>query len=119
MLSSFVQLMILLIHLEYHQKLKESFQIKVLPTFRPDNIIKTDDPEIFISYIRKLEQIAELKLKTLMLLLRAIDKRHKFFHDMGCRLSDHGLDRFYFTGFTHQKSTKFSGNCLTAKNICR
>ena len=32
-------------NLEHHQKLKDSFEIKVLPTFRPDNIIKTEDPE--------------------------------------------------------------------------
>jgi glucuronate isomerase len=30
--------------LEYHQKLKGSFEITVLPTFRPDNVVKTEIP---------------------------------------------------------------------------
>ena len=33
--------------LEHHKKLKDSFEIPVLPTFRPDNVVKTEDPEKF------------------------------------------------------------------------
>ncbi len=86
--------------LEYHQKLKTDFEIKILPAFRPDNIIKTEDPETFLSYIRKLEQVSGTEIHNFETLVQAIDKRHLFFDKMGCRLSDHGLDRFYFSGFT-------------------
>ena len=103
--------------LEYHQKLKEAFQIKILPTFRPDNIIKTDDPEIFISYIRKLEQIAGAEIKSFDALVEIIDKRHKFFHDIGCRLTDHGLDRFHFTGFTLSEVDSIFRKLLAGENI--
>ena len=34
-------------NLEHHLILKDTFEIKVLPTFRPDNVIKTEDPEKF------------------------------------------------------------------------
>jgi glucuronate isomerase len=87
-------------NLEHHLKLKNSFGIKVLPTFRPDNIIKTEDPGIFKTYIRKLELACGTEIYNFDGLLDAIDKRHMFFHKMGCRLSDHGLDRLYFTTFT-------------------
>ncbi|HZY24287.1 MAG TPA: glucuronate isomerase [Bacteroidales bacterium] len=103
--------------LEYHQKLKEAFQIKILPTFRPDNIIKTDDPEIFISYISKLEQIAGAEIKNFDALVEIIDKRHKYFHDMGCRLTDHGLDRFHFTGFTISEVDSIFRKLLDGENI--
>ena len=103
--------------LEFHQKLKEAFQIKILPTFRPDNIIKTEDPEIFISYIRKLEQIAGAEIKNLDALVEIIDKRHKLFHDMGCRLTDHGLDRFHFTGFTLSEVDSIFRKLLNGENI--
>ena len=86
--------------LEYHQKLKDTFDIKVLPTFRPDNVIKTDDPATFITYIRKLEQISGTEIQKFDTLVEVLEKRHLFFDQMGCRLSDHGLDRFYFTQFT-------------------
>jgi glucuronate isomerase len=35
-----------------------------------------------------------------------MDNRHKFFHEMGGRASDHGLDRFYFTQFTASEADK-------------
>jgi glucuronate isomerase len=90
-------------NLEHHQKLKGSFEIKVLPTFRPDNIIKTEDSENFRSYVRKLEQASSTEISNFELLLDALDKRHAFFHEMGCRLSDHGLERFYFATFNHSE----------------
>lgn len=87
-------------NLEHHQKLKDSFEIKVLPTFRPDNVLKTEEPEIFKSYIRKLEMVNGEEINNFDKLTEALDKRHKFFHETGCRLSDHGIDRFSFTKFT-------------------
>jgi glucuronate isomerase len=87
-------------NLEHHLKLKETFEIKVLPTFRPDNLIKTEDPGKFKSYIRKLELASGIEIPDFNALMEAVDKRHKFFNEVGCRLSDHGLDRLYFSRFT-------------------
>jgi glucuronate isomerase len=87
-------------NLEHHRKLKDSFEIKVLPTFRPDNVIKTEDPDKFIKYVRKLEHASATEIQNFDSLIEVLDKRHNFFHEMGCRLSDHGLDRFYFATFT-------------------
>lgn len=88
--------------LEYHAALK-GFEIKILPTFRPDNVIKTDDTEKFKEYISKLGFEAGIEIRDFDTLVEALDKRHRFFHDMGARLSDHGLDRFYFSRFTHSE----------------
>lgn len=90
-------------NLKHHINLKSSFEIKVLPTFRPDNIIKTDDPEKLNVYISKLELASGLEITNFESLVEALDKRHKFFHEMGGRLSDHGLERFYFATFTHKE----------------
>ncbi len=86
--------------LEYHRKLKGSFEILILPTFRPDNVIKTEDPEKFRAYIQKLGQSVNREIDNFDTLIEVLDNRHEFFHQMGGRLSDHGLDRFYFTSFT-------------------
>ena len=86
--------------LENHIKLKKSFEITVLPTFRPDNVIKTDDPEKFRKYIQLLEQASGSGIRTYYNLIEALHRRHSFFHETGCRLSDHGLDRFYFAECT-------------------
>jgi glucuronate isomerase len=104
-------------NLENHIKLKGSFEIKVLPTFRPDNVIKTEDPEIFKSYIMKLELVSGTEIRNFNGLLEALDKRHKFFHDMGGRLSDNGLDRFYFASFTFPEIDRIFKNLLNGEII--
>ena len=86
-------------NLEHHVKLKSSFEVTVLPTFRPDNTIKTEDPEKFRAYIQKLSQVSGIEIKGFGSLVEALDKRHLFFHTIGGRLSDHGLDRFYFADY--------------------
>jgi glucuronate isomerase len=104
-------------NLEHHQKLKGSFGIKVLPTFRPDNILKIDDCEYFRAYIRKLEIAGTTEISSFELLLTALDQRHVFFHEMGCRLSDHGLERFYFATYTPSEIDKIFKNLLKGNTI--
>jgi len=86
--------------LEFHVQLKKSFEIPVFPTFRPDNAVKTEDKKKFRAYILKLEEVNGKPITNFSALIEAIDRRHEFFHENGCRLSDHGLDRFYCTYFT-------------------
>jgi len=104
-------------NLEHHLKLKDSFEIPVLPTFRPDNVIKTEDPEKFKSYILKLELAGGNDISNYEALVEALDKRHKFFHEMGGRLSDHGLDRFYFATFTFVEINRIFKNLLKGNPI--
>jgi glucuronate isomerase len=82
--------------LEYHIQLKD-FEVKIRPTWRPDNLIKTDNPEKFNQYINKLEEVSGSNISSFAELLNVLDQRHAFFHETGCRASDHGLDRMYYT----------------------
>ncbi|HLN55891.1 MAG TPA: glucuronate isomerase [Bacteroidales bacterium] len=91
--------------LEHHKRLK-GFEIKVLPTFRPDNVLKTEDPEKFRAYLLKLGQASGIEIKDFTTLVEALDKRHHFFHEMGGRLSDHGLERFWFADVTASEAGK-------------
>jgi len=87
--------------LEYHLQLKnEGFDIKVLPTFRADNVLKTEDATTFIAYMEKLGAAADVSIHTYKDLLKALDQRHAFFHELGGRLSDSGPDRFYYADYT-------------------
>jgi glucuronate isomerase len=82
--------------LEYHKALN-SFSVKVRPTFRPDNVLKTEDLEYFNGYIQKLEAVSGKSINKLDDLIQVLDERHAFFHEAGCKASDHGLDRLYYT----------------------
>ena len=94
--------------LEYHQQIQQdkSFTIKVLPTFRPDKAMAVESPELFNAYLAKLEAAAGMEIKHYIGLLEAIRKRHDFFHEMGCRLSDHGLETAYAEDYTEQAINK-------------
>lgn len=82
--------------LEYHQALK-NFSVKIRPTFRPDNVLKTEDINFFNGYIQKLEAVSGKSISKLGDLISVLDERHAFFHEAGCKASDHGLDRLYYT----------------------
>lgn len=86
--------------LGFHKKLKGNFEILILPTFRPDNVIKTEDPAKFKAYIETLGASANTEIKDFSTLIEVLDNKHKFFHENGGRLSDHGLDRFYYAEYT-------------------
>jgi len=86
--------------LEFHKQLRSSFEIKVLPTFRPDNAVKTEDALKFKEYVARLGAASGVNISDFEKLIEALDKRHEYFHNQGSRLSDHGLDRFYFSPYT-------------------
>ena len=81
--------------LAYHQQIKEdqSFSIKVLPAFRPDQALAVETPEGFNRWVGLLEAAADMEINTFARFLEGIQKRHDFFHQIGCRISDHGLEQ--------------------------
>ncbi len=87
-------------YLEHHKKIRENNSIKVLPTFRADNVLKIDDLKSFNLYIQKLSDTAGIEISSFNTLVDALDKRHDYFHNAGCRLSDSGPERFFFASYT-------------------
>jgi glucuronate isomerase len=78
--------------LEWHKQIAaDGFEIKVLPTFRPDQAMNLSDTASWKSYIETLGVTSKLTIVSLDVLLEAIDQRHEYFHSVGCRLSDHGV----------------------------
>ena len=102
MLKLYVPQMTRLDSLEYHAKIKEdkNFNVKVLPAFRPDKVINIRKNEDFFAWIGKLAEVTNSDITNLDSLLKALEQRIDFFHDAGCRLSDHGLDNIEFCEFT-------------------
>jgi glucuronate isomerase len=79
--------------LKYHEQLQESdFPVAVLPAFRPDNALRISNPQTWNAWINRLGQCANTDITNFADLLSALQKRHDDFHQLGCRLSDHGLD---------------------------
>ena len=83
--------------LAWHRQLQEdpSVGFRVLPAFRPDRVVNIEKQEFF-EIIEQLEDICEIRILKLDDLERALRERMAFFSEMGCRLSDHGLEHFVF-----------------------
>lgn len=87
--------------LEYHLALKkEGFEIKVLPTWRPDKVMAVENPAAYRSYIEKLSEVSGVSISSFADVLTALRKRHDFFAKVGCKLSDHGIGEFYAADYT-------------------
>ncbi|MEZ5330089.1 MAG: glucuronate isomerase [Verrucomicrobiales bacterium] len=84
--------------LAHHKAIGESgIGTKVIPAFRPDAILKVDQPELFNAYCDKLATATGRSTRTFDDLIAALKSRHDYFHDRGCRLSDHGLSYCHAT----------------------
>jgi glucuronate isomerase len=82
--------------LDEHRALAASdLKTKVYPAFRPDKALRTENPAEFNAYVEQLGARANVSISTLGDLLTALKVRHDYFHEMGCRASDHGLDRCF------------------------
>jgi glucuronate isomerase len=82
--------------LEFHKKIKEDgFEIKVLPAFRADKAMNVDDVAVFNAYVNKLQEVSNILIASFDEFLQALKSRHDFFAEMGCCVSDHGLEQIY------------------------
>lgn len=79
--------------LEWHEKIKadETFDVQVLPAWRPDKAANIEKPT-FADYVAKLSEVSGVSIKSFADLKKAIVNRMEYFNERGCSVSDHGLD---------------------------
>jgi glucuronate isomerase len=111
--------------LEWHRKTREEgFEIKMLPTWRPDKAMAVENPEKFVAYIRKLAEVSGVTIRTFTDVIDALRTRHRFFADNGCRLSDHGIEEFYAEEYTDAEVSRlfkkvYAGHALTKEETLK
>jgi len=87
--------------LEHHFKTKnDGFEIKMLPTWRPDKAMAVENATAFRSYVEQLAKVSDITITTFDDMITALRKRQDFFAEMGCKLSDHGIEEFYAEDYT-------------------
>ncbi|MCD6354126.1 MAG: glucuronate isomerase [Prolixibacteraceae bacterium] len=90
--------------LEYHKQIKaDGFEVAVLPAWRPDKAMAVENVKIYNIYVDKLAAAAGITINSFRSFMKALDSRHQFFHDNGCRLSDHGLETFYAEDYSEKE----------------
>jgi glucuronate isomerase len=104
--------------LEYHQALAKdkSFGVKVLPAFRPDKSFNIEKKG-FAEWIVKLAEVTGKKIETFTDLKAALKQRIEFFHEVGCRVSDHALDPIVYQEGTEEEATAILQKALSDKGL--
>jgi glucuronate isomerase len=80
-------------HVSFHKKGKD---LGMYPAFRPDKAYSIENPTSYKTYISSLGESVGFEIHTYDKLLEALSIKIDYFHERGCRLSDHGLEQLYF-----------------------
>jgi glucuronate isomerase len=92
--------------LDDHKKIAGSgIGTRVYPTFRPDKAIALNDVPTWNAWTDTLGEISGVGCDSLSRFCEAIEARHDFFHSMGGRLSDHGIEVCYADFPTVEEAT--------------
>jgi glucuronate isomerase len=79
-----------------HQAIAASGLVtRVLPAYRPDKALTVHKPEMFNPWIDRLAAASNIDIDGFQSFTDALRQRHDYFHSMGARLSDHGLNHCY------------------------
>ena len=83
--------------LYYHEQIKQQkdFDVKVLPTFRPDKGLEINK-DTFVPFVEALKKVTNKELASYSEYIQALGERVQYFHEKGCRISDHGLSELPF-----------------------
>lgn len=79
--------------LQWHKAIRDdkTCRVRVVPAWRPDKIMNIDKPT-FAPYLAVLSKASGVSIGKMDDVYAALSKRLDFFHEMGCRASDHGVD---------------------------
>jgi len=82
--------------LVYHRRMASlALETRMYPTFRPDRALNVQLPGVFNAWVDRLAAASDVHIAVYADFQHALHRRHDFFHSVGCRLSDHGLNFCY------------------------
>lgn len=76
---------------------------RLFPTWRPDRAIATENVVAYNQWLDELAAASNVDIVKRSDLLEALRQRQAFFHEVGCRISDHGVE------------TTFASSCSSAE----
>lgn len=104
-------------HIAYSQEKVAPF--KMVPTFRPDSGMKIESGDEFLGWIAKLQEVSGVEIRNLDTFWEAVKQRHDQFHELGCRASDHGIEKPFSAPYTEKQVKKVFDRALTGAPITR
>jgi glucuronate isomerase len=103
--------------LRHHRAISSSnLPVQVFPAFRPDKALAIGDAQ-FAPWLDQLAQTANVVVQNLKTFLQALHSRHDYFHSLGCRLSDHGLNHCYATPCSERVAAEIFSKAREGRSI--
>jgi glucuronate isomerase len=104
--------------LQHHKKIRtDGFEIKVHTAFRPDRGMVVENVDALNAWLDKLQEAADTQITDFDSYIEAIRKRHDYFHQNLCRLSDHGLETAYAEDYTQAEIKKIFDRIRSKKDL--
>ena len=106
--------------LEWHDKIKEdtTFDVKVLPAWRPDKAKNISKPE-FTDYIATLSDVSGVKVDSFASLKEALKVRLDFFGSKGCTVTDHALEYVMYYPASDEEVEAIFAKRLSGKELTK
>ena len=84
--------------LEYHLAISndKEFEVKVLPTFRPDKAMQVENTDEYLAWLDKLSEVTGLTINSFETLVTGLKARVKFFVENGCLVTDLSMEEPFF-----------------------
>lgn len=76
-------------------------------------------PHVFRTYVEKLSEVSGVSISNFTDLITALRKRHDFFANVGCKLSDHGMEEFYAEDYTQTEIEAIFNKVYGGKELSR
>lgn len=104
--------------LKLHRKIAaDGFEIKVYPAWRPDKGMAVENVKELNKWISKLSEVTNINIKNFSSYIEALRKRHDYFHDNNCRLSDHGLETAFAADYKDSEIKTIFENIRRKKGL--
>jgi len=104
--------------LEYHKKIRvDNSTVKIFPAFRPDKGMAVENLDLFSLWFNKLQEMTNIQISSFQKYIEAIRLRHDFFHQNGCRISDHGIEIPYAEDYSKQEIENVFQKILSSQQL--
>lgn len=106
--------------LEWHEKIEkdETFEVKVLPAWRPDKAMNIEKPE-YLDYLAKLAEVSGVEITNFASLKDALRNRMGYFNAHGCKVSDHALEYVMHFDASEEEIEAIFAKRFAGKDITR
>lgn len=106
--------------LRFHkQYAAENGFTRMIPAWRPDKAMAVENPVNYKAYIEKLSEVSGVAISKFQDVIDALQKRHEFFAENGCKLSDHGIEEFYAEDYTDNEINEIFNKVSGGKELTK